>query len=233
MALEDITNKYANKAVDDRLLIIQTGFILQGELDAYGANRMVRYSEIKRRMKDRYGKDIDRRTITTWWDRRHEMGGPNGLQKRPCDHIHGNTHESFNTSEKRDMVIDRCESLPEGYHQNDVADEFGCSRSTLYRQTSITKHPQGGVMWRIAPLSNADCKRETFEKRENYAIAVLDGRNGKCKKKFGVKAMADHSWISWIGGNRSHMGQARKRGSRKRLRPRFRTQSNSKIMYIV
>ena len=221
MALEDVTSKYANKTIDDRLLIIQTGHRLQGELNAMGANRDVRYSEIARRLKKNYAKNIDRKTITLWWDRRDEMGGPNGLKKRPCAGIHGNTHESFNTAEKRENVIDRCEALEDGFHQPDVAEEYGCSTSTLYRHTSITRHPNDGVNWRIALLSNSEVKEETYQRRESYAHAVYDHRTGRVKRRFGKIAHLDHSWISWYGGNRSHMRQARRRGSRIKLRPKF------------
>ena len=51
MALQDVTSKYANKTVVERRLIIKTGLRLEGEFNVLNANREVRYSEIKRRIK--------------------------------------------------------------------------------------------------------------------------------------------------------------------------------------
>jgi len=132
---------------------------------------------------------------------------------------------AFRTPIQKRKSIDICENLPRGEHLPHAAKKLGCGERTLQRHLSAAK-----VKWRVSPSVDAKGNTPEVEKmRLEFGEGALTRGKRKLKKKLSNATYLDHKQVHAFGINRSHNLQARRRGSKKKLRPKLKANFEPKI----
>ncbi len=176
----------------DRLRIIREG---QKQLDADGR---VNLRKLSRDL------ELNRITVSLWWNRRHELDETGALLPRWAGNSGRPKHKSFRTDADVAKSVDVCENLPIGGHKRDAAAKLGCCEKTLYTHTKKAQ-----MTWRKPPLREAGHTKKVSRKRKSYADACLTP-GGRLKKRIRDATWIDHKWVHIYGLNRSHQMQARR-----------------------